>query len=64
VESVILKWEEIMIQVKLTRKSKYGSRNSVVLVTRNIAHGIIDNGDGKIFKPTKRVYNNRMMRGK
>ena len=52
-----------MIQVKLNKKSKYGSRNSVLLVTRNIAHGIIDGGFGTIYKPKKRVYKNRMLSG-
>ena len=52
-----------MIQVKLNKNCKYGSRNTVLLVSRNMAHGIVDGGFGTIYKPKKTIYKNRMLRG-
>jgi len=52
-----------MIQVRLNKKCKYGSRNSVLLVSRNMAHGIIDGGMGSVYKPRKKAYKNRMLSG-
>lgn len=50
-----------MIQIKLTKDSKYGARNSVKYVTRNIAHDIIDEGVGEIYKRNAGVYSNAML---
>jgi len=48
-----------MIQIKLLKKCQLGKRNAVVMVSRNIAHGLIEQGLGKIYKPV-RSYRNRM----
>ena len=52
-----------MIQVRLNKKSKYGNRNTVLVVSRNVAHTIVDGGLGTVYKPRKKVYKNRMLRG-
>lgn len=49
-----------MIQIKLIKDNQLGKKNSVVVVTRNIAHGLVDRGEGEIYKPTK-IYKNRML---
>jgi len=49
-----------MNQVKLNKKSKYGAKNTVLEVTGNVAHSIVDGGLGKIYKP-KPFYKNRMV---
>lgn len=48
-----------MIQIKLLKKCQYGRRGAVVYVSRNIAHGLIEQGLGKIYKPAGR-YKHRM----
>jgi hypothetical protein len=50
-----------MIQVKLLKKTSLGKRYSVIQVSRNIAHGLIERGEAKIYKP-KKLYRNRMMK--
>lgn len=51
----------LMIQVKLLKKCKYGSKGAVVYVSRNEAHGLIDSGLAKIYKPQVKSYKNRML---
>lgn len=53
-----------MIQIELKKKSSYGERGDVIYVDRNIAHGLVERGEGKIYKAPTETYVNRMMKSK
>jgi len=50
-----------MRQIKLTKNSKYGKRGSVVYVSNNEAHSIIDKGFGKLYKRVSKEYKTTML---
>jgi len=53
-----------MIQVKLKTDSKFGKKGDVVYVTRNIAHGLIDQKLGDIYRSNIISYKDKMLRSK
>ncbi len=53
-----------MIQVKLNKDCNRGKKDDVVLVSRNEAFGLVERGDGSVYRPSQPgVYKDRMMTG-
>jgi len=53
-----------MQKVKILKKNKLGSRGQIVVVTNNIAHGLIEAGLGKIFKASNKMMSAKKYKSK
>lgn len=58
-----------MIQLKLKHDCRWGNKGDVIQITRNIAHTLIDKGEGEILGHQDIVtrypkYQDKMMRGR
>ena len=44
-----------MQKVKLLKDNKLGSKDDVIVVGNNIAHGLIDSGKAKLFRASNKM---------
>jgi hypothetical protein len=60
--------EAIMIQIRLKQDCRWGSKGDVIQITRNIAHTLIDKGEGELLGheiiTRYPKYQDKMMRGR
>lgn len=58
-----------MIKIKLIKNTKEGKAGDIIEVTGNIAHGLIDRGEGKLDLQDRKIAtvaqtNNRMLKNR